>query len=290
MAHIDATSVRSLSDCVESLAPIRARLLEHPVHRRIRDEAALRVFMEHHVWAVWDFMAVLKRIQARMTCVQSPWVPVGDPEMRRFVNQIVLLEESDESSQGVTSHFELYRLAMKEVGADPGPIDRAIAALSMGARVDQALAAASSAPGSALDFSRHTLSLLGDGSDAAVVGVFTLSREELIPDLFRSVVSGLGRRGGTVKLLLEYLERHVEVDETDHGPMSRRMVESVCGDSRESWNAVLVAAEAALRARVRLWDGALAAMDTRPEPISGRTEGSSDSRAVEQESSPPGAI
>ncbi len=225
-----------------------------------------------------------------MTCVRSPWVPVGNPEMRRFVNQIVLLEESDESSQGVMSHFELYRLAMKEVGADPGPIDRATAALSMGARVDQALAAASSAPPSALDFSRHTLSLLGDKSDAAVVGVFTLSREELIPDLFRSVVSGLERRGGKVRLLLEYLERHIEVDETDHGPMSRRMAESVCGDSPESWNEVLVAAEAALRARIRLWDGALAAMDTRPEPQSGCTDGSSDSLAVKQESSPPRVI
>jgi len=224
--------------------------------------------MQHHVWAVWDFMAVLKEVQARMTCVRSPWVPVGDPEMRRFVNQIVLQEESDESSQGVMSHFELYRLAMKQIGADVGPINRATVALSMGANVDQAFAAASPAPPQALEFSNHTLSLVGDASDAAVIGVFTLSREELIPELFRSVVSGLERRGRKVGLLLEYLERHIEVDEADHGPMSRRMAESVCGGSPERWNEVLVAAEAALRARMRLWDGALAAMKAGSEPES----------------------
>ena len=214
------------------------------------------------MWAVWDFMAVLKEIQARMTCVRSPWVPVGDPEMRRFVNQIVLIEESDESSQGVMSHFELYLRAMDEIGADVGPINRAIAHLSLGKSVEQAFAASLSAPVAALEFSGHTLSMVGDASDAAVIGIFALSREELIPDLFRSVVTGLSQRSGRLGLLVEYLERHIEVDEADHGPMTRRMVESICEGYPERWDEVSAAADAALRARVRLWDGAHAAIET----------------------------
>ena len=255
---------RSFDDCIEALAPIRKELLAHPVYEIIRDEVALRTFMEHHVWAVWDFMSVLKSIQSRVTCVRTPWVPTGDPVMRRFINEIVLVEESDESSPGVMSHFELYRLAMSEMGARLGPIDDAIRLVADGTSSDEAFAA-SSGPVAALEFSRKTLSLTCAGSDAALFGVFTFSREELIPDLFRSVVSGMAGKGAQAGLLHEYLDRHIQVDGADHGPLARRMVESVCGDSRELWSEALTAAEDALRARIQLWDGALVAMRASPE-------------------------
>ena len=246
---------RSFEACLTALGPLREQILTHPVYGAIRDEAALRCFMEHHVWAVWDFMSILKAIQARFTCVNSPWVPQGDPSVRRFVNEIVLLEESDETSRGFLSHFELYCLAVEEVGANHHPVLDVVDQLSQGTSLEKAFAACT---GAGSDFSRQTIELVQQGSVAELVGVFAFSREELIPDLFRQVVAQIVNRGGRAGLLLEYLERHIEVDEGEHGPLARKMVEAVCGDREQDWQQVFRASEAALEARIALWDAAWA--------------------------------
>jgi len=68
--------------------------------------------MEHHIYAVWDFMSLLKALQAAVAPAQSPWMPSSRPELRRFINEIVLGEECDEYNvagmRRFISHFELY--------------------------------------------------------------------------------------------------------------------------------------------------------------------------------------
>src|SRR3984957_5406355 len=106
-----------------SIRPVRERLIGHPVYRSIHDPAALRIFMEHHVYAVWDFMSLLKALQQSLTCVTSPWVPVGSANTRYLINEIVIGEESDVDERGLrTSHFELYLRAMEQAGVSPAPI------------------------------------------------------------------------------------------------------------------------------------------------------------------------
>src|ERR1700736_5729219 len=83
VGHIDAET-----------APLRARIADHAVSELLGDIEAARTSMEHHVVAVWDFMSWLKRLQREVTCVEVPWVPRGDPRLRRFVNELVLAEES----------------------------------------------------------------------------------------------------------------------------------------------------------------------------------------------------
>ena len=77
-----------------------------------------------HVFAVWDFMSLLKALQRRLCCVNVPWTLSANPAACRLVNQIVLGEESDEDDKGnASSHFEIYRRAMRQCGADTAPID-----------------------------------------------------------------------------------------------------------------------------------------------------------------------
>ena len=112
------------------IAPIRQQLIDHPVYAQLRDLNDLQVFMEHHIFAVWDFMSLLKSLQRELTCVNVPWVPVGSATTRYLINEIVTGEESDVDEKGVrASHFELYIQAMLQAGCDTSCIDAFLSAL-----------------------------------------------------------------------------------------------------------------------------------------------------------------
>jgi len=111
-------------DIANDISGSRKTLLTHRLYPALSTTEHLALFMEYHVFAVWDFMSLLKALQMRLTCVGVPWLPIGDARVRRLVNQIVLGEESDCTPDGsAISHFELYLQAMREVGRiQPGSI------------------------------------------------------------------------------------------------------------------------------------------------------------------------
>ncbi len=248
-----------LDDLLAAIRPQRDQLVEHPIHAAIDSPDALRTFMEHHIFAVWDFMTLLKSLQASLTCVETPWIPTPDRQARRLINEIVLAEESDEDGAGgFSSHFEVYVDAMRQAGADTGPIDGFLEAIRGGEPIDAALES-SGAPRAAREFVQATWGFVESGSVAAIASAFTLGREELIPDLFRGIVARLhDREPGKLDIFRRYLDRHVHLDEDEHGPMALRMLDSICGRDRTRWRDARFAATVALEARLNLWDGVLA--------------------------------
>jgi hypothetical protein len=244
-----------------AIAPWRARLVAHPVYRSLRTLQHVRTFQEHHVWAVWDFMSLLKALQRGLTCTEVPWRPLGDPLARRLVNEIVVAEESDDDGRGgYVSHFELYLASMHESGASTRAIEDGLARLARGERVEDALSAA---PPVAAAFVRATFAILRSDSLPAIAAAFTLGREDVIPDMFREVVRDLDASGGPrLPALVDYLERHVAIDGERHGPMAARMLERLCGDDDAAWKSAREAAEASIRARVALWDGVVLRLAT----------------------------
>jgi hypothetical protein len=242
------------------IAPLRARLAAHALYAEIRSAAQLRTFMESHVFAVWDFMSLLKALQGRLTCVHVPWRPTQWPESRRFINEIVLGEESDLFEGRAISHFELYLEAMRESGADLGAISALLTQLAAGSgKFDLETCGA---PEAARKFVGSTFSLIESGGLHQIAAAFTFGREDVIPEMFRSLVHDLNAKlGGQFAKFQWYLERHIEVDGEDHGPLALRMVSDLCGEDEALWEEAALAAESALNARLALWDGILASLN-----------------------------
>jgi len=239
------------------IAPLRVRLASHPLYASIRTPSQLRIFMESHVFAVWDFMSLLKALQTRLTCVDVPWRPTPWPESRRFINEIVLGEESDLFEGRAISHFELYLEAMSESGADLGPISALLAQLSAGCTESDLQTCG--APDPARQFVASTFALIESGGLHQIAAAFTFGREDVIPEMFRGLVRDLNAQlSGQFAKFQWYLDRHIEVDGEDHGPLALRIVADLCGEDDALWEEAALAAELALTARIALWDGILA--------------------------------
>ena len=111
----------------KNLEPFKADIVNHNLYNRLKNTNDIAVLMENHVYAVWDFMSLLKSLQSILTCTTSPWKPIGDPQIRQLINSIVLEEESDVDEQGIpSSHFEMYLDAMDQCGANTTPVKKFI--------------------------------------------------------------------------------------------------------------------------------------------------------------------
>jgi len=244
-----------LDSLQQRLQPFYARLAEHPLYASFRTVDDLRIFMEAHLFAVWDFMSLLKALQRGLTCVDVPWTPSATPESRRLVNEIVLGEESDLYEGQHVSHFELYRMAMQACGADTSAMDRLLQLLAQGEDLDTALERCG-APAEAITFVKGTFQVIAQGNLHATAAAFTFGREDLIPEMFKGFVRDLDQKlAGSLGIFLWYLERHIEVDGEEHGPMALRMVSDLCGDDERKWSEAEDAARIALEERLQLWDG-----------------------------------
>ncbi|MFD0746830.1 DUF3050 domain-containing protein [Phytohabitans flavus] len=236
----------------------RTRVVTHPLYANLDSQAAIVTFMEHHVFAVWDFMSLLKSLQRNLTCVRVPWVPTGPPGSRRLINDIVLAEESDELRGGFISHFELYVEGMAESGADTSVVGAFIDLVRSGVHPKAALDTAG-VPAPAAEFVRATWGFIDGAPVHCQAAAFAFGREDLIPDMFTQVVA-VKERGAKLDTFVDYLERHIEVDGEEHTPMAMQMVTDLCGDDEAKWREAADTVNRALAARYAFWDGILAAI------------------------------
>lgn len=250
-----------------AIAPVRAQVVNHPLYRDIRSLEDLQTFTRYHVFAVWDFMSLLKGLQRQLTCVEYPWLPTGSANTRYLINEIVTGEESDIDERGQRcSHFELYRRAMEQSGADTSVIDGLLTDLRNGLSLQAALDAPG-IPASVRRFVSFTFEILRQGDAAVLAAVFSFGREDLIPDMFYNLVKDLDRSfPGQLSVFRYYLERHIEVDGGHHSHLAMEMVAELCGDDAAAWQRATMAALQALKMRLLLWDGAHAAI-TRAEAV-----------------------
>jgi hypothetical protein len=244
----------------QAVGAARDRVVTHPLYANLDSHEAITTFMEHHVFAVWDFMSLLKSLQRSLTCVEVPWVPTGPAGSRRLINDIVMVEESDELGDGFTSHFELYVEGMREAGANTAAVDGLVGLLRDGVGVREALDRAG-VPKPSVEFAGTTWHIIETMPVHCQAAAFAFGREDLIPDMFTQVVA-VNERNRKLGTFVDYLERHIEVDGEQHTPMAMQMLADLCGEDDEKWRQCADTVNTALTARARLWDGILEAIKT----------------------------
>ena len=246
---------RQLAD---TLRPSLEAVETHPLFGVVQSEQQLRIFMEHHVFPVWDFMSLLKFLQAELAPASWPWMPRPHGDLVRLVNDIVVGEECDwlpkshRKDSSHASHFDLYLMAMGEVGADTGPITEFLDIVRT-----QGLDAALEAPIVPVPsraFMRDTFALLKSGEAHRIAASFSFGRENVIPGMFNSLLAKLGIGEDRAPIFHYYLKRHAELDGDEHGPAALRLVATLCYNDPVKLDEAIHAAKAALASRSRFWD------------------------------------
>jgi len=238
------------------ISKYRDQLMTHPLYGNINSIENLKQFMESHVYAVWDFMSLVKKLQLDLTTTTLPWQPPANNSAARLINEIVWGEETDTDKEGNSvSHFEMYLSAMRQIGADKSGIDRFLTQLREEKNIFKTInnAGLSAHVSAFLDF---TFSVIEEGKTHKIAAVFTFGREDLIPDMFISMIKRMNRENEhNFDQIIYYFERHIEVDGDSHGPMALDMIKNLCGTDPLKWEEAISASKTALQKRIALWDG-----------------------------------
>lgn len=238
-------------------------LQHHPLPGALTSIKDLQVFVEHHVFAVWDFMLLLKTLQQHLAPSGVPWIPARDPQITGLINSLVCEEECDCLPEPLggplhLSHFGIYRRAMEEIGANTSAIDavmqRASAGDLRGAVQHPAI------PKPAAQFLLTTQDLIAEGEVVALAAAFAYGRERLVPELFRALNLRLQTLGLPCPTLCWYLQRHIDLDGDSHGPMAERMVLALAEQHEQSLVRIEQVKQRVLKDRLMFWNALHAAI------------------------------
>ena len=248
------------------IEPLRQQIINHEVYSAINDIDDLKVFMQYHVFAVWDFMSLLKALQNNLTCTTIPWFPKGSADTRHLINEIVVGEESDVDLNGERkSHFELYLDAMKQCEADTSSIELFTSILKTTNDFDSAFSKAN-VPKQAIDFVNFTFQIIQTNKSFLQSAIFTFGREDLIPSMFHSIVKKIDKNfPGKISTFNYYLERHIEVDGNHHSHLALQMTSNLCENNEQYWDEAETVIIQSLQKRIDLWDGVLKKLKTQKQ-------------------------
>ncbi len=247
---------------LENIKQLRVELKNHPIYAAVKDMDDLTIFMQHHIYSVWDFMSLVKYLQNEIAPARTPWLPFGDAQVQRFINDIVLGEESDEGiplkdgTPTYTSHFNLYALAMEEVKKGSNKLIKEFVTNVASNSFESALQT-TPIPSAAKEFMQTTFGFINSNKPHVIAAAFALGREHIIPEMFRALLDKMKISRDQAEVFHYYLDRHILLDGDFHGPMSLRMLEMLCeGDAVKIAQAEEAALQA-IQARIKFWDGVL---------------------------------
>jgi len=246
----------TISTINQNIQEYKNQLLTHSLYEKVKTIEDLHCFLENHIYAVWDFMSLLKALQNKLTCTTTPWLPVGNPQVRYLINEIVVAEETDLAMDGTRqSHFEMYLDAMQQCGATTSVVSEFLENVKKTQNIFVSIKQSNLHPNvkAFLDF---TFRVIEEGKAHKIAAAFTFGREDLIPSMFTEILKNFQSNFPETDLskLIYYFERHIELDADEHGPMAMQMISELCGSSETKWSEVEEVSVEALQKRIGLWD------------------------------------
>lgn len=259
----------TISEVNQNLSNQKSQLLHHSLYEKVKTIDDLHCFLENHIYAVWDFMSLLKALQNKLTCTTTPWLPVGNPEIRYLINEIVVAEETDLTLDGTRqSHFEMYLDAMTQSGADTSQITAFLENVKTTQNIFVSIKQSDLHPNvkAFLDFTFRVIEM---GKPHEIAAAFTFGREDLIPNMFTEILRNFQSNFPETNLskLIYYFERHIELDADEHGPMAMQMITELCGTDEIKWNEVEAISIQALEKRIGLWNAIEEQMEQKLEMV-----------------------
>ena len=238
------------------IEPLRDKLLNHRLYSRISKIEDLQTFTENHIYAVWDFMSLLKALQINLTCTKTPWGPNKNSQTAYLINEIVLAEETDVNQEGDRkSHYELYLDAMEDIGASTKKSTDLITKMINSDDIFKTIDNLEIHP-NIKEFLKFTFSVIEEGKPHKIAAIFTFGRENLIPNMFNEILHEFQKNITEIDIskLIYYFERHIELDEDEHGPMALEMVTELAKNDKIKWQEIEDISITALNKRILLWD------------------------------------
>ena len=248
------SNIRKISN---DLSDLRSILKSHDLYKSLHSLEDVKIFMENHIFAVWDFMSLLKSLQNQLTCISVPWIPIGNPVLTKFINEIVLGEESDFNELNEPkSHFEMYLEAMDQINAQKAEIEFLIKNIKSGKNIARSIELLN-IDDAVKNFVQYSFEIIETKQIHKIASAFTYGREDIIPDMFIAIINEVDPKNTKYPKLKYYFDRHIEIDGDLHGPLSHKMLIELCGDNQKKWNEVYIVGKNCLENRVKLWDSIL---------------------------------
>lgn len=248
--------MKQFEEIQKLIKPEKDILNNHPLYAKIKNTQHLRIFTQTHVYAVWDFMSLLKALQIELTCVSIPWFASTYPATRYLINEIVLAEESDSYIDGRRlSHFEMYLDAMESMGADTKDIKDFLEDIQSSNNIFLSIDNLK-ADIRIKEFLKFTFEIIGTKQPHKIAAAFTFGREDLIPHMFSSILKEIQSNFPETDLekFIYYFQRHIELDGDEHGPLALKMVEELAQDDQQKWSEIKSVSKLSLQKRIDLWD------------------------------------
>lgn len=218
----------------------------------IKDRKQLATFMEHHVYCVWDFMSLVKSLQNIVAPSCVPWLPnrYTKNSCARLINEIMVSEESDQFGDRYMSHFDLYIEAMEEIGADTTKVLNFIDRVpTVGLFESMGIA-----PSASRKFMESTFGFIGSNKPHVIASAFAFGRETVIPGMYMNMVTRLGITENDAPRFYNWLKRHIEVDNGDHGPKAVTLVDVFCDNDKKKIAEAQTAAHKSIDDKIEFWD------------------------------------